>query len=51
MANAPKIAVAAVLVCAELGYQFLIAEQKLIAKFRTHEDGLNRDLGFMSHYL
>ncbi|XP_078057016.1 uncharacterized protein LOC144481742 [Mustelus asterias] len=28
-----------------------VAEQKLIAKFRTHEDGLNRDLGFMSHYL
>ena len=28
-----------------------IAEQKLIAKFHTHEDGLNRDLGFMSHYL
>ncbi|XP_067848012.1 uncharacterized protein [Heptranchias perlo] len=28
-----------------------IVEQKLIAKFRTHEDGLNRDLGFMSHYM
>ena len=28
-----------------------VAEQRLIAKFRTHEDGLNRDLGFMSHYL
>ena len=28
-----------------------IAEQKLIVKFCTHEDGLNRDLGFMSHYL
>ncbi|XP_072359247.1 uncharacterized protein [Scyliorhinus torazame] len=28
-----------------------IAEQKLIAKFRTHECGLNRDLGFMSHYI
>ncbi|XP_067843025.1 X-ray repair cross-complementing protein 5 isoform X2 [Heptranchias perlo] len=27
-----------------------IVEQKLIAKFRTHEDGLNRDLGFMSRY-
>jgi len=27
-----------------------IAEQKLITKFRTHQDGLNRDLGFMSHY-
>ena len=25
-------------------------EQKLIAKFRTHEHGLNRDLGFMSRY-
>jgi len=28
-----------------------VAEQKLITKFRTHEDGLNRVLGFMSHYL
>jgi hypothetical protein len=28
----------------------LIAEQKLIAKFRTHSDGLNRDLGFMARY-
>ena len=27
-----------------------IAEQKLIAKFRTHENGLNRDLGFMARY-
>ncbi|XP_078084813.1 uncharacterized protein LOC144503794 [Mustelus asterias] len=27
-----------------------VTEQKLIAKFRTHEDGLNRDVGFMSHY-
>ena len=27
------------------------AEQKLIAKFRTHEDGLKRDLGFTSHYV
>ena len=27
-----------------------IAEQRLIAMFRTHEDGLNRDLGFMSYY-
>ena len=26
-----------------------VAEQKLIAKFRTH-DGLNRDIVFMSHY-
>ena len=31
--------------------QCRVAEQKLIAKFRTHEDGLNRDHGFMSHYL
>eukprot|EP00061_Rhincodon_typus_P003960 g21419.t1 len=27
-----------------------IAEQKLIAKFFIHEDGLNRDLGLMWHY-
>ena len=27
-----------------------VAEQRLIAMFHTHEDGLNRDLGFMSHY-
>jgi len=25
-------------------------EQRLIAKFRTHQKGLNRDLGFMSRY-
>ena len=28
-----------------------IVEQRLIAKFRTHEDGLNRDIGFMSRYM
>ncbi|XP_072448119.1 protein phosphatase 1 regulatory subunit 12A-like isoform X3 [Chiloscyllium punctatum] len=27
-----------------------VAEQRLIAKFSTHREGLNRDLGFMSHY-
>ncbi|GCC23302.1 hypothetical protein chiPu_0001696 [Chiloscyllium punctatum] len=27
-----------------------VAEQRLIAKFGTHREGLNRDLGFMSHY-
>ena len=27
-----------------------VAEQRLIAMFHTHDDGLNRDLGFMSHY-
>ena len=27
-----------------------ITEQKLIAKFRAHSDGLNRDLGFLSRY-
>lgn len=27
-----------------------IAEQRLIAKFHTHEEGLNHDLGFMTHY-
>ncbi|XP_078071455.1 uncharacterized protein LOC144495260 [Mustelus asterias] len=28
-----------------------VAEQRLIARFRTQEDSLNRDIGFMSHYL
>ncbi|XP_072436175.1 uncharacterized protein [Chiloscyllium punctatum] len=27
-----------------------VAEQRLIAKFGTHREGLNWDLGFMSHY-
>lgn len=27
-----------------------IAEQKLIAKFHTHDNGLNKDLGFMARY-
>eukprot|EP00061_Rhincodon_typus_P009148 g32414.t1 len=30
--------------------QCRVAKQRLIAKFSIHEDGLNRDLGFMSHY-
>ena len=31
--------------------QRLVAEQRMIERFATHGRGLNRDRGFMSHYL